>query len=129
MIKPGEYIQILEFFGKPNNINFLIKYSAFQNIEIIEGCKRLDELRILHNKFKKECDAYVVYPHLDLTKKNMLQEDILRICNEFKITVIFPNTNTLEFKKGIQAFYSFEHLNITDLIIFNKERKPSQVSH
>ena len=129
MIKSGEYIQLLQFFGNKNNLNFLVYYSELQSIEIIEACKRLDELRIIHNKYKIHAENWNVYPHKDLTEMNMIKEDINRICNEFKIYVIFLNKDVLNFKKGIHANYFFENINITELIVFHQKRDKSSVSH
>lgn len=126
-MKPGQYIQLLQFFSTENR-NFLIEYSTDLNIELIECCLRFDELRELHSKFKKECDTYLIYPHLDYTKLLMLKDDIIRISNEFKIEVSFPKSNTTWFKKGIQAFYNYKNYKLNDLIIFNTTRKKSHVS-
>lgn len=129
MIKSGEYIQLLQFFSDPRNINFVVYYSGLQSIEVIEGCKRFDELRILHNKYKSHGENYNVYPNKDLTEMKMIENDILRICNEFRIKVIFNQRGTLKFKNDIHADYFFENRCITDLIIFHNKRKPSSVSH
>lgn len=131
MIKSGEYIQILQFMSI--NKEFLTKYSFYENLELIETCKRFDELRILHMKYKRECDNYNVFPNKPLfdglVKLNMLQEDIQRICNEFKIRVVFFDSKTTEYKHGQQCSYWHQTTNVSDLIIFNNERKPSSVSH
>jgi len=129
MIKSGEYIQILEFFGKEVNINFLQRYAAFNNIERIEAYKRFDELRVLHNKYRLQCDNWSVYPNKDLTEMSMLYEDITRICNEFKINIKYLSKDMLEFKKGIHLRYYYDNQDITDLIIMYQKRENSQVSH
>lgn len=129
MITPGEYIQILEYFGKSENWDIIRKYSALSNLHIIEGCKRFDELRELHNKYKKECDHYKVYPNYNLDKMNMLIDDIKRITEEFKIRVEFVTNGTVEYKDGIHANYFYNYQKITPLIVFNKKREKSQVSH
>lgn len=127
MIKSGEYIQLLIFLEK--NSTFLYIYSANNNIEIIEGAKRFDELRILYNKYKSECENWNVYPHKDLTKINLIKEDIIRITKEFKVNVHFFEPNNLSFKKGFHCMYTYESVNINDLIIFNTKRENSHVSH
>lgn len=127
MIKSGEYIQLLIFLEK--NSTFLYIYSANNNIEIIEGAKRFDELRILHSKYKSECENWNVYPHKDLTKLNLIKEDIIRVTKEFKVNVHFFEPNNLSFKKGFHCAYTYESVNINDLIIFNTKRENSHVSH
>lgn len=126
MIKSGEYIQLIMFFQ--SNLHFLFDYSRWEQIEEIEAIKRLDELRILHNKYKVECENWNVYPHKDLTKLNMIKEDIKRISREFKIRVEFFEPKHLSFKKGFHAAYFHEGTNITDLIIFNTKREDSSTS-
>lgn len=129
MIKPGEYIQLLMFFQNSVNWNFITQYSAYEMIEPIETCKRLDELRVLHNKYKLECEKYDVYAHLDLTQMEMLIEDIKRICKEFKIRYDFNTKGNIEYKAGIHVNYYHEQRKITNLIVFYQTRKPSHISH
>lgn len=127
MIKSGEYIQLLQFSLK-NNM-FFINYAVYENIEMIEAFKRFDELRILHNKYKSECENWNVYPHKDLTKLNLIKEDIIRVTKEFKVNVHFYEPKNLSFKKGFHCAYTYESVNINDLIIFNTKRENSHVSH
>lgn len=129
MIKSGEYIQLLQFFGNKKNLNFMIYYSGLQSIEVIEACKRFDELRIIHNKYKSHGENYNVYPNKDLKEMMMIQDDIVRICKEFRITVIFNTKSHLEFQKDIHANYYFEDIKITELIVFHKKREASSISH
>lgn len=116
-MKPGEYIQILEFFANKGS-HFLLDYCVTKKLEITDSCKRFDEVRVLHKKYKKECEAYLLYPHLDLEKMNMLKLDIERICKEFGFRVIFLEKQQTEYKKGLQALYYYETTNITNLIVF-----------
>lgn len=129
MIKSGEYIQLLWFFKNPNNCDFINRYAAHNAIEVIEACKRFDELRILHNKYKSECENWDVYPHMDLNKMNLLKQDIVRLCVEFKIqyNLVLPKTEL--WKNGIHFQYFYMNYNITDLIVMYQKRKPSSVSH
>lgn len=127
MIKPGEYIQLLDFFRSGNNI--ITYYSNNENLQFIETCKRFDEVRLLHLKYKKECDNYSLYPHLDLTKLNAWNKAIENVCKQFKIKVIFKESKTTEYKKGLHAFYYYKEYNITDLIVFFKNRNKSSTSH
>lgn len=129
MIKPGEYIQLLQFFSYSKNKDFINVYSAICNIEYIETFKRLDEIRCIHKKYKSQCENWNIYPNKDLTEIYELQKAIEEICNEFKVKVQFANNKTIDFKKGIHAFYYYENWNITDLIVFAKERKESSTSH
>lgn len=129
-IKPGEYIQLLNFFSL--NPNFIDCYHIENNIELWDTYRRFDELREVHLKYKKECDTYCVYRNLDLTNMNLYKQDIITICKEFKINVTFLEYQNIEYKKGIHCFYNYHgktrSYNITELIILYKEMKKSSVA-
>lgn len=112
---------------------FLNNYARYEQIEIIEACKRFDELRLIHKKIKTECDNWNLYPnkHLDggLDKLKGLVKDMEAVCKEFKIRIVWYKKEQTEFKNGIHAEYYHETTRITDLIIFAKERKESSLSH
>lgn len=129
MIKPGEYIQLLQFFSNQYNRNIISDYSFNENILEIETCKRFDELRIIHNKYKIQCENWNVYPNKDLTELIELRNAINEVCIQFKIRAIFFNNKSTEFKKSLHAKYFYEKYDITDLIVFVKERKESSTSH
>lgn len=118
MISSKEYKQLLEFFTI--NSSYILNYSIKQNINTFECLNRLDELRLLHLKYKKECDSYNLYPHLNLDKLNLLKKDIEEFCLFNNLDVIFYNKSYLSFKKGIHCSYKFIHIDITNLIIFSK---------
>lgn len=133
MIKSGAYIQLLEFFSKSHNFSLLDDYSKWEQIQIIETCKRFDELRIVHKKYKLECDSWSLYPnkHLNggLDKLNGIKNDLQEICRQFKIRVVFYDKKTQAFRQGIHAAYYHEQRNVTDLIVFVKDRKESSISY
>lgn len=133
MIKSGEYIQLLEFFSKDYNFSLLYDYSRFEQIQIIETCKRFDEVRLIHKKYKSECESWRLYPnkHLNngLEKLNLIRKDLQDVCRQFKIRIMFYEYGTVNFKKGFFASYFHEQRQITDLIVFNIERKESSTSH
>lgn len=133
MIKSGEYIQLLQFFSQNNCFMFINNYAMYEQIEIIEACKRFDEVRLIHNKIKKECENWLVYPNKNLNggldKLKALTKDMEEVCRQFKIRIDWKKRETIEFRNGIHADYFHESTKITNLIIFSQERKESNTSH
>ena len=128
MITSGEYIQILEFLAG-NNYYFFGNYIEHEDISWIEGAKRLDELRILHLKYKKECQMWLVYPHLDLKNMLLIKKDLIDVCKVFNIGVMFLEKQNSEYKKGIHCFYNYKGQNITDFLVFHQKRAKSNISN
>lgn len=131
MIKPGEYIQIIEFFDANNQ--FTYTYCTSENIDILEAAKRFDELRDLHAKYKKECDLYTIYRNLDCKKMNELAGSIKQMCAEFKIIPVFYDPKTTNYKSGWHTNYHYktrsgEITDITNLLVFFIKRNKSSVA-
>lgn len=124
-MKSGPYIHVLNFF---RNSDFVQQYCHAMNVQPEDLFKRLDELRILHLKYKKECELYSIYRNLILDKMNFLINDLERICNEFGFIVQFTAYGTTEYKKEIHAKYYYNSTDITDLIVHWIKRKPSHES-
>lgn len=132
MIKSGEYIQLLEFFSKDYNFSLLHDYSRLEQIQIIETCKRFDEVRLIHRKYKSECENWRIFPnkHLNNGLDNLIdiKKDLSDVCRQFKIRIMFYEYGSINFKHGFFSSYFHEQRNITDLIVFNTERKESSTS-
>lgn len=124
MIGTNEYKQLLMFFNNSEyNNSPICRYRYLMNINLDEAIEVFDELRKLHLKYKKECDLFTIYRNLDLKLLNLLKSEIEEFCIKYKLIVIFKEQNTLDYKKGFHCYYSFQTLNITELIIFNKKLK------
>lgn len=88
----------------------------------------LVQLKDLHQKYSKEVNEYLYYPKHDLSKARLLVHEIRNVCKKSEIfEVVFTKNKTLEFKKGIFAYYRIVgyEIPITDLISFGKKEKQS----
>lgn len=81
-----------------------------------EEIEMFDFLRIEHNKFRKEMEAYHYYPRHCLKLGNEIWERIVAHCNECGIKNFKFLTGTPQFRKKIYVKYYYKEIEITNLI-------------